>query len=295
MMKTEGLLDIGRDDPNSRYMDGSGLEFEIVALGDLQSGRFPPWYKGQDLFNILVTFTEIQLILENESFAVMDSSMVFIGPAKNFVVSCPSLLSGYLIRFTARFYERSRIDTVLINSELFFDCGRILTVVRSPRKPEVLRQQVIEHTRVYMSRKDPMASLLVHNFIESLILDGVWNKEVDRRYYLEQGFTAQGIVNRFSVLVHKHYKRHHEVRYYAAKLNITPRKLSGLCMAVWNKTAKNVITDIVLKEALRYISNTDMSISQISYEMGFSDESNFRHFVKKHLGISPVQYRKGGF
>lgn len=93
-------------------------------------------------------------------------------------------------------------------------------------------------------------------------------------------------------MVHKHFKEQSNVQFYADKLHVTPRKLTEMCLAIWGKTAKTVISDIVLKEALRYIKHTDLSISQIAYEMGFTDESNFRHFVKKCTGNIPMSYRQ---
>jgi AraC-like DNA-binding protein len=40
------------------------------------------------------------------------------------------------------------------------------------------------------------------------------------------------------------------------------------------------------------LGQTDMSISDICFETGFSSESVFCASFKKHLGISPTAYRK---
>jgi len=179
----------------------------------------------------------------------------------------------------------------LINSGLFFDSERLLKAVKSRIKQEEMKMQIIGNIQGYPSRNAAVTSLIVHNFIESVLLQGIWETDFDKELSRGRDSTVQGLANRFSILVHKHYKENCNVKFYADKLHITPRKLTNLCTEVWNKTAKNAIIDIVLKEALRYIEHTDLSISQISYEMGFSEESNFRHFVKKHSGSNPLQYR----
>jgi AraC-like DNA-binding protein len=271
-------------------MDSKASEFEIIPLQEWQQ-RFPCWYHGQDLFNILVPFDNIEIRLENDSFCMEGNTLIFIGPAKEFTVRGSGTSNGYLIRFTSRFYERSALDRTLINSGLFFDSERLLKVVKSRIKQEEMKMQITGNMQRYQSRNTAVTSLIVHNFIESVLLQGIWETDFDRELTRDGDRTAKGMANRFSILVHKHYKENCNVKFYADKLHITPRKLTNLCTEVWNKTAKNAIIDIVLKEALRYIENTDLSISQISYEMGFSEESNFRHFIKKHSGSNPLQYR----
>jgi AraC-like DNA-binding protein len=180
----------------------------------------------------------------------------------------------------------------LINSGLFFDSERSLKVVKSRIKQEEMKMQIMGNIQGYPSRNAAVTSLIVHNFIESVLLQGIWETDFDKELSRGTDSTVQGMANRFSIIVHKHYKENCNVKFYADKLHITPRKLTNLFTEVWNKTAKNAIIDIVLKEALRYIEHTDLSISQISYEMGFSEESNFRHFIKKHSGSNPLQYRE---
>lgn len=280
------------DTQYSALMNSKAIEFEIIQLKEWQQQRFPGWYSGQDLFHILVPFDAIEICMEHDSFSIEGNTLIFIGPAKDFTVRQSATTDGYLIRFTSRFYERSAPDRILINSGLFFDSERFIRVVKNRIKQEEMRMQIMENIGGYPSGNAAVASLLVHHFIESLLLQGIWDIDFDQELTSGKDSTFQGLANHFSILVHKHCKKNCNVKFYADKLNITPRKLTMLCTEVWNKTAKNAIIDIVVKESLRYIEHTDLSISQISYEMGFSEESNFRHFIKKHSGSNPIQYRE---
>lgn len=47
-----------------------------------------------------------------------------------------------------------------------------------------------------------------------------------------------------------------------------------------------------LNRAKEYLQETDLSISQIAYEIGFNSESNFIYFFKKNTGLSPKKFRK---
>jgi AraC-like DNA-binding protein len=47
-----------------------------------------------------------------------------------------------------------------------------------------------------------------------------------------------------------------------------------------------------LQEIVSRLNNPELSISQISDELCFSSVSHFSHYVKKHLGVSPQEFRK---
>lgn len=47
-----------------------------------------------------------------------------------------------------------------------------------------------------------------------------------------------------------------------------------------------------LNRAKDYLQKTDMSISQIAFDIGFNSESNFIYFFTKNTGLSPSKFRK---
>ncbi len=270
-----------------------GVDFELLRLVDCQNGYGLNWYNNEIYFNVIITFDAIKIRMENECFQVGCKKMVFIGPRKKITIESDKPASGYLIRFTSHFYEKSSMDSILINSDLFFDDTQILKIVNTRRNESEFKQQVVDRIGEYLYKSDQEINMFTHNLVESLLLEGIWGTNADDlSYFTDKDFSAQALVNRFSILVHKHYKRKTDVKFYADKLNISSRKLTYVCLSLLNRTAKRVITDIILKEALLYIKHTHLSISQISYEMGFSEESNFRHFIKKHSGKTPLEYRK---
>ncbi len=54
----------------------------------------------------------------------------------------------------------------------------------------------------------------------------------------------------------------------------------------------NVLTEIRIREAERLLAETDKSIEEILYEVGYCDDKHFRTLFQKHTGMSPSQYRK---
>lgn len=89
-----------------------------------------------------------------------------------------------------------------------------------------------------------------------------------------------------------HHLNNRNVEFYAERQSITTRHLSSVVKAVTGKTASEIIALIVINEAKVHLNSSKMPVSEISSVLGFSDQYSFSHFFKKHLGVSPSQYRQ---
>jgi AraC-like DNA-binding protein len=81
------------------------------------------------------------------------------------------------------------------------------------------------------------------------------------------------------------------VEFYAERQSITTRHLSSVVKMITGKSASQIIASIVVNEAKMLLNSSNKPVSEISNSLGFSDQYSFSHFFKKHLGISPTQYR----
>ena len=46
-----------------------------------------------------------------------------------------------------------------------------------------------------------------------------------------------------------------------------------------------------VEEIRYYLKHTELSIKEISAHLGFSNMSHFGSYVRKHLGVSPSEFR----
>ena len=60
---------------------------------------------------------------------------------------------------------------------------------------------------------------------------------------------------------------------------------------IYNDTPANFIRTKRLQEAQKLLQISTLSISEIGYQVGFKDLSHFSKVFKKHIGISPAEYR----
>ncbi|WP_428657270.1 AraC family transcriptional regulator [Runella sp.] len=79
---------------------------------------------------------------------------------------------------------------------------------------------------------------------------------------------------------------------FATNLSVHPNHLNALLK---KHTGQNVSTHIrnrLLEETKVLLLQTDWSLQDIGYSIGFTEQSNFNLFFKKNTGITPAEFRK---
>lgn len=82
------------------------------------------------------------------------------------------------------------------------------------------------------------------------------------------------------------------VAYSASILHTTPQNLNTVCKKYANLTASDLIAVYIIKEAKRLLIYTSNSVSEIAFELGFSDKSNFSKYFKRYVGLTPTEFKK---
>ena len=100
------------------------------------------------------------------------------------------------------------------------------------------------------------------------------------------------IIEDFLGLIDENCSENLPINYYAEQLNITPTYLNRLVKEVYDKNVSEFINERVILEAKRVISFSSKSIKEIAYELGFEDPSYFSRFFKKHVKLTPLEFRK---
>lgn len=81
------------------------------------------------------------------------------------------------------------------------------------------------------------------------------------------------------------------VQYIAEKLNISPNYLSGLLKVLTGRNTQQHIQDKMIEKAKEKISTTQLSVNEISYELGFEHPQSFSRLFKAKTGLSPSAFR----
>lgn len=99
------------------------------------------------------------------------------------------------------------------------------------------------------------------------------------------------VVRRFNLLVEQHFKKMHQVQDYASLIHKSPKTISNLFSKHSGKSPLEVIHERLLLEAKRMLIYSNKTTKEIAYEIGFRDIPTFSRFFKKHMHLSPSNYR----
>lgn len=87
------------------------------------------------------------------------------------------------------------------------------------------------------------------------------------------------------------YYKNWAVSTYADELNISTKTLNNLIKSQTGKTTSTMIHDRIILEAKRKLCHSDSFVNEIGYDLGFQDPSYFVKFFKKHVNLTPSEFR----
>lgn len=142
-----------------------------------------------------------------------------------------------------------------------------------------------------MANKDILQQEMLQSILKRLlILSARILRQATNYHKLEKG--QSDVIREFNYLVERHFAEHHDVAFYASKLNRSPKTLANLFSVISNRSPLNIIHDRIMIHARRQINYSVLSIKEIAYELGYDDIQTFSRFFKSKEGMSPMQYRK---
>ncbi|MBH1962690.1 MAG: helix-turn-helix domain-containing protein [Comamonadaceae bacterium] len=99
------------------------------------------------------------------------------------------------------------------------------------------------------------------------------------------------LVRRFEALVEKHFTQQKSLDFYATELAVTADHLSRACRRKNGVSALQALHDRVLLEARRLLAYTELSVVDVSRQLGYADPAYFSRFFRLSVGHTPTQYR----
>ncbi|KKX47857.1 AraC family transcriptional regulator [Sphingobacterium sp. IITKGP-BTPF85] len=95
----------------------------------------------------------------------------------------------------------------------------------------------------------------------------------------------------FLTILEENYRRPESVNFYAEKLFMSARDLNMICHQILQQSVSEIIETRKLIEAKNLLMNTDKTISEIGFELGYSDKAYFTNVFKRKSGQTPTEFR----
>lgn len=248
----------------------------------------PPFKRSFYFFALLINSGKIEISYNDETVTNPDSYIVFHSPGLVYSFSHSNSLEGYVIYFKPECFSFFKPDFHqefpffnLLHTNLF-QMDRATAQKLAPYFEEVFQAYERTSAEQHIEARVRLVALLYH--MKEFI--------ADRTKAIRYASPQQLLLSRYVQLVNNHYLEKRTVKEYADLLAVTPNYLSQSVKEVSGKNALSYIVERLLSESKSLILYTNLDITEIAYQSGFSDPANFGKFFKKQTGMSPAAFRK---
>lgn len=202
--------------------------------------------------------------------------------------------SGWILLIHPDFIWNTPLAEIIKQYE-FFDYSVNEALILS-EKEEVTLNSFIQHIKQELqSNIDKFSKQIVISHIETLL-------NYSERFYNRQFITREKanhqILARLEKLLTDYFNSHDliskglpTVQYVADKLNVSTGYLGSLLRVLTGQNTQQHIHGKLIEKAKEKLSATNLSISEIAYELGFEHSQSFSKLFKTKTNQSPLEFR----
>lgn len=203
--------------------------------------------------------------------------------------------SGWLLLFHPEFLWATSLAQKIKQYE-FFNYSVSEALFLSEKEEDILNNIIRNIRQEYHTNIDKFSQDIIISQIETLLN---YSERFYQRQFITRKITNHQILDRLEKLL-THYFENDDlikkglpsVQYIADTLNISVSYLSGLLKALTGQSTQQHIHDKLIEKAKEKLSTTDLSVSEIAYELGFEHPQSFSKLFKTKTQLSPLEFRQ---
>lgn len=194
---------------------------------------------------------------------------------------------GFLLRIPESMLGRS------IPSETI--SGFVRQTIQRPAQASLADPSVLKRLSLYFDEIDteladprPGAQEIIQHCL-SLILIQTWRAlrpDNERTVKL-----PREIVHDFLGLVELHLHAHWTVARYAEQLGVSKDRLNTAIRRATGHSPNQYVQKRLIEETKTLLLNSDLTVSEIAYRLGFTDTAYFNRFFQRHQKMPPGRFR----
>lgn len=129
-----------------------------------------------------------------------------------------------------------------------------------------------------------------------------YSKRFYDRQFITRVNSSSDVITKVEELIKDYYNNNLQIdfgtpkpEYFAEKVNFSTNYLSDLLKKETGKSTKDHVDEYVINLAKTKLLNSDFTVNEIAYDLGFNYPHYFSRMFKKKVGETPVQFRAKAF
>ncbi|MFH7013892.1 helix-turn-helix domain-containing protein [Flavobacterium sp. FlaQc-52] len=239
----------------------------------------------------------VKMIYGQESFDFDEGLMFFMAPNQVFKIEKEirntTNHAGWILLIHPDFLWNSPLAKTIKKYE-FFNYSMHEALFLS-EKEEGMIINIIQNIQLeYHSNIDTFSQNIIISQLETLLN---YSERFYQRQFITRKIANHKILERIEDLLDTYFnddlsnKGLPTVKFIAESLNISPNYMSGLLKLLTGQSTQQHIQNKILEKAKEKLSTTNLSVSEIAYELGFEHSQSFNKFFKNKTKLSPLEFR----
>lgn len=228
--------------------------------------------------------------IDYTEYQVKPDSIFFLSPGQVHTLNLSDDILGYIFLFTSEFYQLGKQDkNQILELPFFYSLAENASAIYLQKQEDVQKFTDLFTNAIKEQKEFQNDSAQVIRALLEIILINC-----KRHFPLqtdEKNHKGKMMVKKFKQLIEEKYRQNLSVKDYADLLNITSSHLSETVKNITGRTPTDHINDKMIIEIKRMLLHTDLSITEIAYELKFADQSYFSRYFRKVTGMSPGEFR----
>lgn len=264
------------------------IAFRYILLGELANYDFslPHRHNYYEIFFFSKGGGEH--LIDFKTYPIEDNSIHFVSPGQVHLVKRELHSYGSIILFSRDFFYLSQNNDETLFRFPFLNNSQY-PVLRASANEYAEFEQVLQQILTESSKQKTAHAEIIRSYLKVILIKCL---QLFDEQHFEHHLKESSVFHRFREMVEKTYRNERQPAHYAELLNITEKKLNDICKENTGENVTEYIKNRVLLEAKRLLGNTDHSIKEIAYFLGFDDPSYFNRFFKLNEGITAGDFRK---
>lgn len=200
---------------------------------------------------------------------------------------------GWLLLFHPEFL-RSYPLSQKIKSYGFFDYAINEALILSDEE-----EKSIENMLLQIEKE---AYLPIDNFSQDLIVSGLdllltyCNRYYNRQFVIRKSNNSE-LLNKAETILNEYFKNNTTkglptASFLALQLNLSSKYLSDCLKQLTGQTTQQLIHDKLIEHSKDMLTTTELSVSQIAYQLGYEYPQSFSKLFKSKTNQTPLEYRQ---
>lgn len=266
-------------------------DFFCLRIEDLTEGVVKPIAPSKEESHTLIFVTEgsYKTKIGFKEYTISPNNIVVLQAGVVFSTEKPSkAVKGFTCHFDPNILIGKYGNRPLISEFDFLSIGSH-PVIEIPFNSRIdILNLFLRLMSEFKSEVKPNLSI-VHSYIHALLTE--LKVLYGQNKLIEQNAPFQ-ITNQLRRLAHEKVKENLKVVDFARIMNVSPNHLNKSVKTITSKSVSYLIDEVKLIEIKYLLYQSNLSIREIAYEMGYSDSSYFTRFFRKREGISPTEFRQ---